>query len=38
VPGAKANTYGKFSQYGTVQTEKYGYPQFIGPKRSNACT
>jgi hypothetical protein len=38
VPGAKATTYGKFAQYGTVQTAKYGYPQFIGPTRSNTCT
>jgi hypothetical protein len=37
VPGATANTYGKDAQYGTVQTATYGYPQFIGPTRSNAC-
>jgi hypothetical protein len=38
VPGARSTTYGKFRQYGTVQTAKYGYPQFIGPTRSNTCT
>jgi hypothetical protein len=37
VPGSSATTYGKFAQYGTVQTAKYGYPQFIGPTHSNVC-
>ncbi len=37
-PGSTIRTFGKFAQYGTVQTETFGYPQFIGPIRNNACT